>query len=117
MEIKKEKFLNLEEADNLQDMINYAASIKDNNESKREIETRNKEEDIKYINKYDEFKHTVLLHPSNEKLRPYEPYNIKISGMTPHGITDISNVKYTSERCQEMCNEDDECGGFYYGKV
>lgn len=46
MEIKKEKFLNLEEADNLQDMINYAASIKDNNESKREIETRNKEEDI-----------------------------------------------------------------------
>ncbi len=27
MEIKKEKFLNIEEADNLQDMINYAASI------------------------------------------------------------------------------------------
>lgn len=27
MEIKKEKFLNLEEADNLQDMINFAASI------------------------------------------------------------------------------------------
>lgn len=27
VEIKKEKFLNIEEADNLQDMINYAASI------------------------------------------------------------------------------------------
>ena len=27
MEIKKEKFLNIEEADNLQDMINFAASI------------------------------------------------------------------------------------------
>lgn len=38
MEIKKEKFLNLEEADNLQDMINYAASIcaikKDSNANK-----------------------------------------------------------------------------------
>jgi len=30
MEIKKEIFLNIEEADNLQDMINYAASINAN---------------------------------------------------------------------------------------
>jgi hypothetical protein len=33
MEIKKEKFLNIEEKDNLQDMINFAASIKDNKEN------------------------------------------------------------------------------------
>ena len=77
----------------------------------------NKEEDIKYKNKYDKFKHTVLLHPSNEKLQPYQPYNIKISGMTPNGTSHVSGVKYTSRRCREMCNEDDECGGFYYGKV
>ncbi len=30
MEIKKERFLNIEEADNLQDMINFAASISAN---------------------------------------------------------------------------------------
>lgn len=47
MEIKKEKFLNIEEADNLQDMINFAASIKDD---KKEVENnKDKEEDINNI--------------------------------------------------------------------
>ena len=34
MEIKNERFLNIEEADNLQDMINYAASL---NATKKEL--------------------------------------------------------------------------------
>jgi hypothetical protein len=57
MEIKKEKFLNIEEADNLQDMINFAASIKDNENlngngngnRNGNLSTKNKEEDINAI--------------------------------------------------------------------
>ena len=46
MQITKEKFLNIEEADNLQDMINFAASIKDNKEDIKEIEAKNKDDEI-----------------------------------------------------------------------
>jgi hypothetical protein len=45
MEIKKEKFLNVEEADNLQDMINFAASIKES----ENLNPKNKEEDINML--------------------------------------------------------------------
>lgn len=51
MEIKKEKFLNIEEADNLQDMINFAASIKDQKDNKASINlTENKINDREDIN-------------------------------------------------------------------
>ena len=45
MEIKKEKFLNVEEADNLQDMINFSASIKES----ENLNPKNKEEDINML--------------------------------------------------------------------
>ena len=49
MEIGREKFLNIDEADNLQDMINFAASIKDSNVNNKNETTKNKEEDINLL--------------------------------------------------------------------
>ena len=48
MQITKEKFLNIEEADNLQDMINFAASIKDGKDDIKENEKdiKNKDDEI-----------------------------------------------------------------------
>ena len=69
MEIKKEKFLNIEEADNLQDMINFAASIKDDKEIQIK-ETQNKPEDINIIYPIESLYSKVMSndHTPNEKL-------------------------------------------------
>lgn len=71
MEIKKEKFLNMEEADNLQDMINFAASIKDNKISaKEEIPLKNNQEDIASLFPVESLYSKVMSYDNtpNEKL-------------------------------------------------
>jgi hypothetical protein len=81
LEIKKEKFLNIEEADNLQDMINFAASIKDNNNNNEKNNNdnnnngKNKDEDINYIYPVESLYSKVM---SNENL-PNEQLDKDIS--------------------------------------
>lgn len=69
MEIQKEKFLNIEEADNLQDMINFAASIKDtenpNVNSHGNFIAKNKEEDINLIYPVESLYSKVMSNENN----------------------------------------------------
>lgn len=77
MEIKKEKFLNIDEADNLQDMINFAASIKENKEETvdNESEMKNKEEDINKLYPIESLYSKVM----NNDNTPNEELDINIT--------------------------------------
>ena len=101
MEIKKEKFLNIEEADNLQDMINFAASIKDNNNNNKKNNNdnnnngKNKDEDINYIYPVESLYSKVM---SNENL-PNEKHDLdkeKLTIISDEGLNYDKNLEKKS---------------------